>query len=169
MDKRRQYSEKRAELQSKGTPAARHHLLMLGDRENRWMTDVNHQISKALVNRAKRMGACIILENLTGIQSTLVRARKQDKYYRVSWAYAQLRDMILYKARLAGVIVYLVNPKYTSQVCPVCGYRDKNARNHKLHLYECSHCGYMSNDDRIAAMNIRARGIEDRLIPEFDN
>lgn len=102
MDKRRQYSEKRAELQSKGTSAARHRLLMLGDRENRWMTDVNHQISKALINRAKQENACIILENLTGIQSTLVKSRKNDRYYRVSWAYAQLRDMILYKACLAG-------------------------------------------------------------------
>lgn len=169
MDKRRQYSEKRAELQSKGTSAARHRLLMLGDRENRWMTDVNHQISKALINRAKQENACIILENLIGIQSTLVKSRKNDRYYRVSWAYAQLRDMILYKARLAGVIVYLVNPRFTSQVCPACGYRDKSARNHKLHLFKCSHCGYSSNDDRIGAMNIRARGIEDRLIPEFDN
>ena len=169
MRKRAKYQKLRATLQAKGTKSAKRRLKKLSRRENRWMTDVNHQISKALINRAKQENVCIILENLTGIQSTLVKSRKNDRYYRVSWAYAQLRDMILYKARLAGVIVYLVNPRFTSQVCPACGYRDKSARNHKLHLFKCSHCGYSSNDDRIGAMNIRARGIEDRLIPEFDN
>ncbi|MCQ2155488.1 MAG: hypothetical protein MJY55_06740, partial [Bacteroidales bacterium] len=39
----------RKELQQRGTPSARHRLKTIGQRENRWMNDVNHCISKALV------------------------------------------------------------------------------------------------------------------------
>ncbi|WP_430626526.1 transposase [Sulfobacillus thermotolerans] len=41
----------RQTLQRRQTPSARRRLKRLGQRENRWMTDVNHQVSKALVVR----------------------------------------------------------------------------------------------------------------------
>ena len=31
----------------------------------------------------------------------------------------------------------------------------KSNRNHDLHEYHCSNCGYRSNDDRLGAMNIQ--------------
>ena len=44
---------------------------------------------------------------------------------------------------------------YTSQRCPKCGRINKDNRDHDLHLYHCDCCGYSSNDDRIAAINIQ--------------
>ncbi len=41
----------RQTLQRRQTPSARRRLKRWGQRENRWMTDVNHQVSKALVDQ----------------------------------------------------------------------------------------------------------------------
>ena len=47
--KRAHYKSLRKQLQQVGTPSSRRRLKSIGQRENRWMSDINHQISKALV------------------------------------------------------------------------------------------------------------------------
>ena len=47
--KRAHYSALRKELQMRHTPSSRRRLKSIGQRENRWMQDVNHCVSKALV------------------------------------------------------------------------------------------------------------------------
>ena len=49
---------------------------------------------------------------------------------------------------------FKANPQYTSQRCPKYGRINKENRDHDLHLYTCDNCGYKSNDDRLAGMNI---------------
>ena len=126
------------------------------------MSDVNHQISKALVEQYGE-NTLFVLEDLSGIRGALTKVRRKNRYETVSWAYADLRDKLSYKARTNKSIVALVCPKCTSQDCPKCGTRDKNARNRKLSLYSCKSCGYRTNDDRIAAMNIYAKGVDIHL------
>lgn len=47
--KRHKFREVRRLLQSRGTKSAKRRLKSISGRENRWMSDVNHQISKTLV------------------------------------------------------------------------------------------------------------------------
>ncbi len=56
-------------LQHRQTPSARRRLKHSARRENRWMTDVNHQVSQA---RVARYGAqtLFVVEDLTGIRGT---------------------------------------------------------------------------------------------------
>ena len=49
--KRRKFQEVRWQLQLKGTKSAKRRLKAIFGRENRWMSDVNHQISKTLVQK----------------------------------------------------------------------------------------------------------------------
>ena len=49
--KRDKFDAVRAQLQAKGTRSAKRRLASISGRENRWMSDVNHCISKALVRR----------------------------------------------------------------------------------------------------------------------
>lgn len=75
-----------------------------------------------------------------------------------------------YKARLNNSDVIKVAAQYTSQRCPKCGCIRKKNRDHDLHLYQCDRCGYTSNDDRLAAINIQYLGTEYRsgnLHPKF--
>lgn len=158
-NKREHYKRLRITLQKKGTRSARRRLRDIGNRENRWMRDVNHQVSKALVNRQSKP-TLFALENLEGIRHATEKVRRQDRYTQVSWAFHQLRQMIEYKALKAGHSTIAVDPHYTSQTCPKCGMIRKANRNKRLHEYQCSNCGYRSNDDRVAAMNIQRLGYQ---------
>lgn len=161
-DRRAQYKRLRAELQSKNTRSAKKRLASIGTRENRWINDVNHCIAKALVNDAGK-NSLIVLEDLTGIRSATERFCKKDRYVSASWAFYDLRQKIEYKARLNECLTVAVNPAYTSQKCPKCGYTSKKNRNKKKHVFCCKKCSYTSNDDRIAAMNLHSMGIQYRM------
>ena len=161
-DKKAHYQKLRSQLQSKGTRSARKRLASIGSRENRWMNDVNHCISKALVNNAGE-NSLIVLENLTGIRTATERFRERDRYVSVSWAFYDLRQKIEYKAKINNCLTVAVDPAYTSQKCSKCGYTSKLNRNKKLHIFTCRKCNYRSNDDRVAAMNLHSMGIQYRM------
>ena len=157
--KRAAYKIIRRDLQRRGTKSARKRLKKIGSRENRWMQDVNHQVSKALVN-GNPSGSMFVLEDLTGIRNVTEKVRRKDRYAMVSWSFYDLRKKIEYKAERIGSQVHIVDPAYTSQTCPKCGYVHKGNRDKKKHLFACGSCGYRSNDDRIGAMNLHAKGIQ---------
>ncbi len=156
---RAEYKRIRKELQQRGTPSARHRLKAIGSRENRWMHDVNHRVSKALVTSSPA-NTLFVLEDLTGIRSATERVRLKNRYLTVSWAFYDLRKKLEYKAILYGSKAIAVDPAHTSQTCPKCGYTSKMNRDRRNHLFTCKTCGYRSNDDRIAAMNLHRKGIE---------
>ena len=166
--KRAKYSKLRKELQMRRTPSARRRLKAIGQRENRWMQDVNHQVSKALVvNNPKN--TLFVLEDLTGIRDATERVRTKDRYVSVSWSFFDLEQKLIYKAKQNQSTVIKVDPRYTSQCCPICGHTEKANRNKKIHLFTCKHCGYKSNDDRIGAMNLYRMGINylrDSQVPD---
>lgn len=155
--KRNNYKRLRAELQSKGTRSAKRKLKRISDRENRWMTDVNHSITKTLVEKYGK-NTLFVLEDLTGIRFNSDYLGKSTKDQVNSWAFFQFESFLAYKAQQRASEVLKVSPKYTSQRCPKCGTINKNNRNHKTHEYHCKNCGYCSNDDRTAAMNIQELG-----------
>ena len=157
--RRAQFVRTRKELQQRQTPSARRRLKAIGHRENGWMRDVNHRVSKALVE-SNPQGTLFVLEDLTGIRGATERVRTKDRYVTVSWSYFDLEQKLTYKATLAGQKVVKVSPKYTSQRCPICGAIDKHSRDKSNHVYKCSHCGYQSDDDRIGAMNLYQLGLE---------
>ena len=69
-------------------------------------------------------------------------------------ALGELRRNLEYKC---GRLVE-VNPAYTSQTCSHCGHADKENRKTQAR-FRCVSCGYMSNADTNAAMNIRRLGM----------
>ena len=156
--KRAKFAEVRKQLQVRRTPSARRRLKKIGNRENRWMNDVNHCLSKALVN-AYPSKTMFSLEDLTGIRGATEKVRKKDRYVQVSWSYYDIEQKLVYKAERKGQKVIKVDAHYTSQMCPKCGHTHKLNRDHKNHCFCCRNCGYRSNDDRIGAMNIYMRGL----------
>lgn len=151
--KRRNYVKKRQSLQSKNTKSAKRRLKKLSGRENRWMTNINHCLSKTLVS--ENPNTLIVVEDLTNVTfDTVNNRKKENRYEHHSWAFYQLQQDIAYKAREHGSYVIKVNPAYTSQRCPKCGTICKENRDKTNHIYHCNNCHYQSNDDRVAAMNI---------------
>ena len=151
------FKNKRAELQRKGTPSARRRLKAMGHRENRWMRDVNHCVSKALVEKY-HSNTLFVLEDLSNVRKSTQRVKKERKYTQVSWSYYDFEMKLKYKALLKGSFVLNVPANYTSQRCPVCGHIQDTNRDKEKHCFRCRKCGYRSNDDRIGAMNLFLMG-----------
>ena len=157
--KRGQYKKIRQQLQKRRTASARRRLAAIGSRENRWISDVNHRISKALVDGNPK-NTVFVFEDLTGIRNVTEKVRVEDRYVSVSWAFFDLRQKLEYKAKINGGKIIIANPKHTSQTCPKCGHAERANRNKRKHTFKCKNCGYTSNDDRIGAMNLHKKGIE---------
>lgn len=157
--KRGRLKATRKSLQKRQTASARKRIRAIGQRENRYVLDVNHQVTKALVERYPK-GTLFVLEDLTGVRQATEKVHVKNRYVSVSWAFYQFRQLLEYKAQLYGHKVIVVSPKYTSQTCPKCGHVDKRNRNKKTHTFTCVNCSYQSNDDRIGAMNLYRKGIE---------
>lgn len=157
--KRTHYKELRRQLQKKQTPSARRRLKRIGQRENRWMQDINHQVSKALVEFYPKK-SLFAIEDLTGIRGATEKVHSKHRYELVSWSFYDLRKKLEYKALRYGSKVKAFKPAYTSQTCPICGHTEKDNRNKKQHIFVCKNCDYHSNDDRIGAMNLYRKGIE---------
>jgi len=121
----------------------------LDNKEQRWMQDTDHKVSRQLVNFAKDNNVAVIrLEKLAGIRQTARTSRKNEKNLH-TWSFYRLANFIEYKAILEGIKVEVVNPKYTSQTCPACGEKNK-AKDRK---YQCG-CGYKKHRDMVGAINI---------------
>lgn len=157
---RRRHNRIRARLQSKGTKSSRRRLRIMSGKERRFATDVNHQISKHLVNKAERTGRGIALEDLSGIRGR-IRVRKPQRRELHSWAFYQLRSFVEYKAELSGVPLVLVDPRNTSRTCPACGCIDKANRPNQ-DTFSCVSCGFAGRADHIAAVNISRRAAVNR-------
>jgi len=143
---KRKHRSKRQELGRKKKPEA---IVKLNNKEQRWMKDKDHKISRQIVNHAiDKDISTIRIEQLANIRETTRTSRKNEKNLH-TWSFYRLSQYIEYKAKLSGIKVEYVNPKYTSQHCPNCSKRNKaNDRR-----YFCS-CGFKSHRDIVGAMNI---------------
>lgn len=150
---RRRYAKLRRDLQKAGTHRA---LKKLGDKEHRWVTDINHKVSRAVIEFAKLHGMTKIrLEDLTGVRWTKKQSRKQRKDHGRSlhcWPFYQLQKFIEYKAILTGIRVKYVNRDKTSLTCSRCG---ETLKNHpKGRWFVCLRCKRTKHVDANAADNI---------------
>jgi putative transposase len=149
---RTRYHLRRQRLQKVGTKNAKRRIRRMGQREARFQKDTNHVISKRLVQKAAVARKAIALENLSGIRERIT-VQRTHRYERHSWAFFQLRQYITYKAAWAGVPVHLVDPRNTSRTCSVCGHCEKANRRSQAEFL-CQRCGYRTNADDNAALNI---------------
>ncbi|MFA7219117.1 MAG: transposase [Synergistaceae bacterium] len=143
------YGKTRSELQSKGHQGKRH-LKKLKSKEQRFRRDVNHTITKQIVNSIDS-GSTIVLENLKGIRNA--KARKEQRKELNKWNFFQFEQFLTYKAMAKGIRVEYVSAKYTSQKCSGCGEIRKSNRKFQS-LYFCNVCHLSLNADLNASRNI---------------
>jgi len=157
--RKQRYHNLRSELMSKGTRSAKRKLQKLSRREKRFTENVLHIISKTLVESHPQ--ARFVLEDLTQIRFNRVTYRGKDKEARrqaEQWPFASLQKKISYKAALYyGIQTVKVDPAYTSQTCPVCGYVSKDNRPNHGERFVCQNCGYEEHADIVGAINIALR------------
>ncbi len=149
---RQRHTALRRGLQKSGTRSAKRHLVKARRDESNFRKNENHIISKKLVELAKGTGRAIALEDLKGIiERTTVRADQRATHH--GWSFNQLRRLIEYKAKLAGIPVVIVDARNTSRTCPKCRHCEKKNRKSQAEFL-CCHCGYSNNADFVGALNI---------------
>ena len=151
------YFRLRRELQAKDTKSARRKLRKLSRREARFRSDVNHCVSKRLVEYLEPRSTTV-LEELTHIRDRAKGKGKKGRRQMAGWSFFDLRQKVEYKAQARGVRVLKVDPAYTSQACPRCGHVSTSNRPSQS-WFCCQQCGYQANADRVGALNLAQRGI----------
>jgi putative transposase len=145
----KKYKNQRKRLQKKGKLKL---VKKIKNRESRIVRDLNHKMSRKVVDYALKNNAGIVLENLSGIRKTKKQA-KSFRYSLYSWSFYQLGSFIEYKAKLLGVPVVKIDPAYTSQQCSRCGLLGNRSKKH----FECPACGHVENADVNASFSIALR------------
>ncbi len=161
--RRRFYSRRKKLQKAKKTCAVKRSK----GKEARWMKNINHQLSRQMVNHAHEQGVGRIkVESLAGIRkgttstSRGAKARKNNRM-KNGWSFYQLSQFITYKAERLGIKVEQVDPAYTSQECPGCLARNKA----QDRTYVCAACGWHGHRDAVGAINISRRtGLSDKRI-----
>jgi IS605 OrfB family transposase len=153
---RKKYQRIRKTCQRTGTKAAKRKLCKVRAKESRYRKDVNHVISRRVVDKAKGTGCAIAIEDLEGI-SKRTTVRQADRSRMKGWAFHQLRTFLTYKAVAEGIPIIAVDPRDTSRTCSECGHCEKRNRKSRDE-FECKHCGLSMGADWNAARNIRDRG-----------
>jgi IS605 OrfB family transposase len=148
---RARYHLRRRRLQQCGTRNAKRRIRQMGQREARFQQDVNHCISKKLVQKTLVSRKAIALEDLSGIRERAT-VRREHRYERHSWAFSQLRQYLTYNAAWAGVPIHLADPWNTSRTCSTCGHCEK-ANRKSQESFLCQRCGFAANADYNAALN----------------
>ena len=154
---RRRSHRLRRHLQPKQTRAARKRLASWKGKQARFQRDVNHTVAKRLVATALQTRRALAVEDLNGIRQR-VRASRDQRRLLGNWGFFQLRTFVQHKAEAAGVTVYAVDPRHTSQGCPRCGLIDRANRKTQA-AFRCVGCGFAGHADHIAAVNVSRRGM----------
>jgi putative transposase len=142
---------RKAKLQSKKEVVANRFLVKLNRKQSNKTKDINHKVSKQIVDYAVEHRKAIVLEDLGHIKSS----KKCGHYVqKTNWSFFQLAIFIAYKAALHGIPVIYVNPAYTSKTCSRCGFI--NVVDGKR--FKCKSCGHEDHRDVNAAFNIGIRG-----------
>lgn len=158
------YFRVRRSLQDKGTRSARQALQRLSGRENRYVLDRLHKISRNVVEEAREYNCThIAVENLTDIRENMVSYDSRVQRQLHEWAFAKLQSFIEYKAAEFGIVVDNVPPRFTSQSCSKCGHQSSSNRDSSTGWFSCTECGYEVDGDYNAAKNVGMKLVESLL------
>lgn len=120
-------------------------------RRNR--AEMERQINTALNSLMKTRQPSILVTEKLDIRG---KAKSRGMSRRVSlWPRGVLQERTEFVASAAGCRREQVNPAYSSQLCPRCGF--VNGQNRQGDRFQCLNCGHIDDADRVAAQNLKSR------------
>jgi IS605 OrfB family transposase len=148
----REFEKVRGGLHQTGTRSARRTLEQSSRRELRYIRDVLHRASNALIDEALRYECDVIaFENLTHIRD------RTGASWGHKWAFRTLYEQAEYKAEAVGISVKQVGSAYTSKRCAECGFTADENRPTRTD-FRCQKCESEANADYNAVAGLRPAG-----------
>ena len=129
------------------------------ERINNQRSDFLHKLSRMYVNEYDII--CVEDLDVKGLIEDGGNKGKHRNIHDASWS--KFAFMLSYKAQSAGRKLIPVDPRNTSQRCSSCGSIVKKELSDRVH--ECPYCGFSSDRDYNAAMNILFSGMEQPVAP----
>jgi len=97
----------------------------------------------------------VVMEDLSEMTAEGTRRNRRGRFDLSVWARGQLQEHLKQDLEWLGGRIAYVPPEYTSQVCPICGWLDKNNRHGSK--FRCRRCGFSADADVVGALNIGER------------
>ncbi|NIC00877.1 IS200/IS605 family element transposase accessory protein TnpB [Halobacterium sp. R2-5] len=147
---RREYEQRRGDLQACGTRWAHQNIQSVGRKEEGRFKLMLHRISNELITEARENECSVIVfEDLTDIRE------RTGASWGHKWAFDRFYEYVAYKAEEYDIVVTQVDPENTSRRCSHCGFTHPDNRDNED--FECLKCGYENHADYNAAKNIGLR------------
>jgi len=115
---------------------------------------INESVNKLDIDNIKT----IVVEDLKNVKHKSkgkINKKFNNKLQR--WSYSKVLNKLLHHCEENAVNYLTVNPAYTSQTCSKCGFVHRNNRSNEKFL--CLNCGYKTDADFNASVNILHRGV----------
>lgn len=133
-------------------------------RYSKWHMEIKvNELKKYLLTKGIKH---LVIEDLNLYNSKISSINKDSKLKYTAIArilkandVKNVLDKILTKS---GIMVSYVNPCFTSQTCPHCGYISKSNRPNQ-ETFSCKRCGHSDNADTNSAINIKMRIVNPEL------
>jgi putative transposase len=125
-------------------------------RQTRRVNQYLHKITKNIVELAKESRSAIILdEDINGIRKSYKKGNSQENKFRrkLNSSFYEFQRQIQHKAAWEGIPVSFIDPKRTSQLCPVCGGTLQEDRPYRRKLW-CNNCMRFMDRYVVASMNV---------------
>lgn len=132
-------------------------LCKIGNKEERFVTDVMHKLSRHIVEWVNQFEKpCIVFEDLKDMRDSINYGSQLNRRLH-ALPFGLIQTYITYKANFDEIPVVKIDPAYTSQECLQCGHTSRSNRNKKR--FKCVECGFQDHSDRKASVSIAERGV----------
>ena len=133
------------------------------------IANIRHNTLHKLSTTLSQSHAMIVLENLqiknmtksakggSDNHGSMVKQKSGLNRVILDQGWGMFKTFLEYKQLWSGGQVLFVDPKYTSQTCPLCHHRSKDNRQTQAE-FECVLCGHKEHADVVGARNILERG-----------
>jgi IS605 OrfB family transposase len=130
----------------------------LAGNEKRFVRDRLHKLSRHIIEWSRKFEQpCIVFEDLKEMRSSIdYGTRINRRLHRIP--FRALQFYTSYKAVFEGIPTGWIDPRYTSQRCPMCGHTER--ANRKKKRFKCRSCGHQDHSDRCASVNIAMKGVK---------
>jgi len=123
------------------------------------ISDILHKYTTGIVSTCKNNGMdTLVVGDLKDYRqnNNCGHQRNQENH---GWLYSKITWMLKYKCEKSGLNFRMQEESYTSQTCPVCGYRKKMSNRN----YICPKCGFIGHRDVVGAINILGKYLKQKV------
>ena len=152
---RLRYREMRRRAQKHIKNSDRNRILArYGARERARVEDRMKKLTTLLAKIAGHFNADLVREDLV-IERNKKTRNKQLNYRLSTFSHRKVIENLDHKVLGAGLEVFRIDPRRTSQTCPKCGYFSR--KNRKGDYFRCVRCGFQARSHYVADINLLLR------------